>query len=73
MNNFPAFPTTPNTQDPTWAAARAGGMDLRDYFAASVLPAVIAQKDVHRESDRKNAVWIAYQLADAMVAARGSV
>ena len=30
----PAFPTSPNGVDPTWAAARTGGMTLRDYFMA---------------------------------------
>lgn len=29
-----AFPTSPNKEDPVWAAARDGGMTLRDYFAA---------------------------------------
>lgn len=46
------------------------GMDLRDYFAAKALPEILAQKDVHRESERKNAAWIAYQIADDMLAAR---
>lgn len=47
-------------------------VNLRDDFAKAALPEVLAQKDVHVEHERKNAAWIAYQIADAMLAARNA-
>jgi hypothetical protein len=46
-------------------------ISLRDYFAGKVLPSVIDQKDVHDGRQWSNAAWISYQIADAMLAARG--
>ena len=47
------------------------GMALRDYFAAKAIPAILEQKDVHDGRELTNAAWIAYQMADAMLKARG--
>jgi len=47
------------------------GMTLRDYFAAQALIGCIAQLDVCDGRERVNAAWIAYQIADEMLKARG--
>ena len=52
------------------------GMDLRDYFAAKVLPAVIADLDTQKTGRSLElpftvvAASIAYTFADAMMEAR---
>lgn len=44
------------------------GMDLRDYFAAKALQGLVVGKDViNRDATAK----VAYELADAMMKARG--
>ena len=68
-NGGPAFPTVAHFD--CEHIANDPGMTLRDYFAAKALPAVLAQKDVHKHtSEWQNAAWIAYQIADAMIEAR---
>lgn len=47
-------------------------VDLRDQFAIAALPEILAQKDIHVEHERKNAAWLAYQIADDMLAARNA-
>lgn len=49
----------------------AVSMTLRDYFAAKALFAVLEQKDVHDGREYDSAAWMAYQIADAMMKARG--
>jgi len=74
----PAFPQTEsrngNPMDAEYASA--GGMSLRDYFAAQVVayalsndvpPAIVAQGV---DAVLRGAVTIAYQVADAMLAQR---
>jgi len=46
------------------------GMELRDYFAAKAMPAILAQMDVCNGKDLTNSAWITYQMADAMMKAR---
>jgi hypothetical protein len=52
------------------------GMDLRDYFAATALPAVIADPDTQKTSKLLElpfsgvAASLAYTFADAMMEAR---
>jgi hypothetical protein len=52
------------------------GMDLRDYFAAKVMPSVMADPDTLRNSQRFGedfyvlAAIVAYRIADAMMQAR---
>jgi hypothetical protein len=60
-----AFPTSPNASDPQWAAARTGGMTLRDYFAGQALSGYDAD-----HSDSKDLAKNAYADADAMMEAR---
>lgn len=45
------------------------GMSLRDYFAAQVLPWCLAEFGGNAE-DQKQPTEAAYQIADAMIAAR---
>lgn len=73
--NPPAFPSGDFTQcEPGY------GMTLRDWFAGQALPAIIAatsagQHQVMREGDTSIVAGItrdAYEMADAMLAARSS-
>jgi hypothetical protein len=50
--------------------SKAQGMSLRDYFAAEAMKSVLNQKDAHDGREWTNAAWIAYQVADAMLAER---
>jgi hypothetical protein len=73
----PAFPADPNWFDPsTVAEARriAGGMSLRDYFAAKALPGLMGRDWSHMKGQDQAIIeaWArgAYAVADAMLAAR---
>jgi hypothetical protein len=49
------------------------GMDLRDYFAAKVMQAIIVKDDKRRTEIQEIALWVghyAYTVADAMMEAR---
>lgn len=47
------------------------GMSLRDYFAAAALPRVIGANIACNTPDwQADAAWMAYSMADAMLAAR---
>lgn len=63
MNNPPAFPTT------TFAQKTEGGMTLRDYFAAKAMQAM--EERNASGTDHSRAIR-AYEMADAMLAARES-
>lgn len=54
-------------------AAKAGPTpkDLRDEFAMAVLPAVYAEYTSHITDGAKSIAGRAYEIADAMMAARG--
>ena len=61
----PAFPTGRNDS--------LHGMSLRDYFAAKALSGMLADPNVTCDG-ADNQTWVAehaYELADAMLAARG--
>jgi hypothetical protein len=55
---------------------REEGMELRDYFAAAALPAVITDPDTQKTAQiikqefQLCAAVIAYRMADAMISAR---
>ena len=59
-----AFPASYYTDDGEWA--KRDGMTLRDYFAAKA----ISEVDWANNSVQNGTKW-AYELADAMLAARG--
>lgn len=62
----PAFPVTYEHED---ATAEFHGMDLRDYFAAKALPTCLAEAWGEEDGTMQAAIG-AYQVADAMIAAR---
>ncbi len=49
---------------------REEGMDLRDYFAAKVLPAIVAKAGVINGNFYLENAEHAYKMADAMMEAR---
>jgi hypothetical protein len=70
----PAFPcyepiTTLRESGYTEDLVPVGGMSLRDYFAARVLPAIVEGQGVY-EARYPTIAKAAYGLADAMLAAR---
>ena len=67
MKNEPAFPAMHFD-----LAENEHGMTLRDYFAAKAMPAILEQMDVCNGKELSNSAWIAYQMADAMLKARGA-
>jgi hypothetical protein len=63
---------TTNTGGPAFPLKEANawdnyGMTLRDYFAAKAMQTVLSSSSGHH----KNIAELAYQLADAMLKARG--
>ena len=63
----PAFPFPAYTYQNGEINHGEGGMTLRDYFAAKALATPYA----HHDSDPHKAAEWAYQMADAMLKARG--
>jgi len=61
-----AFPTTKPLD--SWGDPNAG-MDLRDYFAAKAMQALVA-KTVEQDEPAEIAAEAAYMFADAMMEAR---
>jgi hypothetical protein len=69
-NGGPAFPVTPDN-DVRTNGAGGTGMTLRDYFAAKAVQALLqisGPDDVVSAADYSK---MAYEVADAMLAARG--
>lgn len=64
----PAFPTE-NAQQVGHQTWRYEGMTMRDYFAAKVLQSYMTRSDADEFTAHKWAV-AAYEMADAMLAAR---
>lgn len=73
-NGGPAFPVPLNPGESYQSHALCDGMTLRDYFAAKALAAV--WRDIPDDADRAQALIElgvhAYEMADAMLAARGA-
>ena len=66
MSKIPAFP-----HDAGADFYERTGMTLRDYFAAKALQGICASPEhLDRTGSFKNAAETAYELADAMLAAR---
>ena len=59
----------PYTQDVEYFR-KAHGMDLRDYFAAKAMQALLWNPDKALD-DKEDVVLAAYEYADAMMKARG--
>jgi hypothetical protein len=67
----PAFPQL--RRDPWGHYQEHGGMDLRDYFAAKALQAIIAHPGMEPDDCHKQGCSeLAYEFADAMLKARES-
>lgn len=62
-NNLPAFPTTINNEV-------LRGMTMRDYFAAAIITGIYAHRHNVFNTHHINAQE-AYEMADAMIYARG--
>lgn len=70
-NGGPAFPSANDVRIGEIGTAGHPGMTLRDYFAAKAMQALINAKG--ESLDRISEVpEYAYQIADAMLAARGA-
>lgn len=68
-NAFPLPLGTGNLSEP----AESGGMSLRDYFAAKAMQGLLAQSiGTALRSDPVDGARYAYQMADAMLAARAA-
>ena len=64
MNAFPCHPDTPSSYD---------GMTLRDYFAAHAISTVPPQTSYNMKPKESHEDYVsrrAYEMADAMLAAR---
>jgi len=70
-NGGPAFPQHYNTA----LGTKAGGMSLRDYFAANAMATVRPQTAYNMRANEDHEDYIArcaYRLADAMLKARSA-
>ncbi|UQN68298.1 hypothetical protein L0Z11_11435 [Burkholderia multivorans] len=63
----PAFPFV----EPSTECNVANGMTLRDYFAAKAMQGMCAHPDTWGESTFEGVAQRAYEIADAMLRARG--
>ena len=70
MNNTPAFPTGIITDGKGMIIGGSNGMNLRDYFAAKAMQAIISRSDSRFPATREFVGGKAYQFADAMMEAR---
>ena len=68
-NGGPAFPIPLNPGQTYTAHASCDGMTLRDYFAAKAMQAIITGKT--RQVSATFVAQSAYEMADAMLRARG--
>lgn len=78
MKAFPTPTFSINDEARVTAVGGEGGMDLRDYFAAKVMQAILPTydiQDVFENEDTEMPIFLAkdaYALADAMMKARQS-
>ena len=70
-NNPPAFPNLNPNYDGNWdKEPQRGGMTLRDWFAGQALAGLCANQRATHEWIGQFAARSAYELADALIAAR---
>lgn len=67
--SIPAFPVPLNPGQGWNGMAPCDGMTLRDYFAAKAMHASLSLDPANTASSGEHARW-AYEMADAMIAAR---
>lgn len=65
----PAFPVTPDN-DVRMNGSGGTGMTLRDYFAAKVMQGFVTSAPWDEAFDHLDSAKAAYEIADAMLAAR---
>ena len=76
MKAFPTPTFSINDEARVTAVGGEGGMDLRDYFAAKVMQAILPTYDIQDVFENENtelSLFVAkdaYALADAMIKAR---
>ena len=70
MKAFPTPTFSINDEARVTAVGGEGGMDLRDYFAAKAMQAIIARADNRFTTTIEFVGGKAYQYADAMMKAR---
>lgn len=73
MKAFPYVREVPSNQVGYKAYTHEDGMDLRDYFAAKAMQAIINNSDKKSISIEEIDLWVgnyAYTVADAMMKAR---
>lgn len=72
QNGGPAFPGGQIDRE-TWTEYPVG-MSLRDYFAAQIVAGFFTDRSIgfYTAADRKSLAQSAYEIADAMLAARAS-
>jgi hypothetical protein len=70
MKAFPTPAFSINDEARVTAVGGEGGMDLRDYFAAKAMQAIIARADNRFTTTIEFVGGKAYQYADAMMKAR---
>ncbi|NUT87144.1 hypothetical protein HNO91_11970 [Pseudomonas corrugata] len=68
-NGGPAFPVTPDN-DVRMNQSGGTGMTLRDYFAAKVMQGFVTSAPWEEAFDHLDSAKTAYEIADAMLAAR---
>jgi hypothetical protein len=71
MNNPPAFPTSNWQKIAPMSSGYNEGMELRDYFAARAMQALLSDSDWRQDMDIKDTALAAYKTADAMMKERG--
>jgi len=70
-NGGPAFPLADSCREYRNSnRSDANGMELRDYFAAKAMHASLSLDPANAASSEEHARW-AYEMADAMLKARG--
>ena len=72
-NGGPAFPTHGGAggDDDPRNHTLGGGLSMRDWFAGQALAGIMANPELDGAGSAKQAAVVAYQAADAMLAARG--
>jgi hypothetical protein len=63
--DMPAMPTSPNSIDPNWAAARTGGLTKREMFAMHIMAGMASSN--HGYHDYKYMASDAIKQADALL------
>jgi hypothetical protein len=61
--DMPAMPTSPNSNDPEWAAARTGGLTKREMFAMAAMQGMLSHPDVIHANDDEEHETIAHAVA----------